>query len=381
MVGFPPAPTGRVTLHNWQQAPYNRWSFQNTRQVIPTATISRGRGSVWKLPQDSVDIGDIEFETPEGARMTIGHFLDNSWTDGFLVIRHGTIQFEAYRNHVSAESHHIVMSVSKSITSLVIGILADRLLIDVAAPVANFVPELAGTAFEGATIQHLLDMEVANAWHENHFDEAAEFWRLDVACGWLPPREGAALTLFDFLRRTKCEGPHGVQVQYSSLNSDLLGLIAERICGIPFPALVSRELWMPMGAEFDADITLDPGGMSVADGGYCVALRDLGRIGQLFLEGGRVGGSQVVPGWWIADCCRLNSRPFHPSSSGADLQSASYHNQWWRVNERLFALGLHGQMIAIDREAELVVVFVSSPPEPKDTMQRQTQFKIVDALS
>jgi len=278
-------------------------------------------------------------------------------------------------------SRHIAMSVSKSITSLVVGALAGRGQVAVGALVTRYVPELVGTAFEGATIQHLLDMEVANAWREDYFSDATEFWRLDVACGWIPPRDGAAGTLFDFMKETRRDGNHGQEIQYSSLNPDLLGLIAERVTGSPFPTVAAHELWEPMGAEFDADLMVDPGGLAVADGGYCLALRDFARVGQLFLNAGAAGNKQVVPESWIQECRRLNPKPFHPTSYGADLTGASYHNQWWMLDGRNYALGIHGQMIAIDQKASLVVVFLSSPPEPNVTAQRNTQRQIVTAIA
>jgi CubicO group peptidase (beta-lactamase class C family) len=388
MVGHPPPPSSRVGLHNWQQPPFNRWAFQHTRQVLPTANISRGAGPVWPLRSVPARarfgvgaVGTIEFESATGDRITIDDFVDHSWTDGLIVLHDGGIVFEAYRNGMSPTSRHIAMSVSKSITSLIVGTLIGPGLIDVNRLVTHYVPELTGTAFDGATVQHLLDMTVANAWREDYFSDTTEYWRLDVACGWIPPRDGAAPTLFDFLKETKREGTHGTEIAYSSLNPDLLGLIAERVADAPFAAVASQQLWMPMGAEFDADITVDPAGTAVADGGYCIALRDLARIGQLFLDGGAADGRQVIPESWVDECRRPPARPFHPTSYGADLPGARYHNQWWLLDGRSCAMGIHGQMVAIDHEARLVVAFVASAPEPNSTPQRQEQLRIVAALA
>jgi CubicO group peptidase (beta-lactamase class C family) len=381
MVGHPPSPDALVGLHNWQQAPFNRWSFQHTRQIIPTANVSRGTGPVWRFAEATADVGGISFQVGNGTLTTIRDFVDQSWTDGMIVLSKGAIVFEAYRNAMAPESRHIAMSVSKSITSLVIGVLVGKGLIDVKRLVTSYIPELNASAFEGATIQHLLDMTVASAWREDYFSDTTEFWRLDVACGWIPPRDGAAPNLFEFFKETKRDGQHGEQISYSSLNPDLLGLIAERVTNMSFPAIASSELWGPMGAEFDADLMVDPAGLAVADGGYCIALRDFARIGQLFLDGGTANGRQVIPESWIAECRRAVPRPFHPTSYGVDLPNALYHNQWWQLDRRYCALGIHGQMIAVDPKAELVVVFVSSPPEPNSTQQRQQQLRIVAALA
>ena len=373
MMGFPPPPERRVTLDNWQVHPFNRWSFLHTREVLATASIDPGPGPALVLPSDSCGVTDVEVDLQGSGRTTIGRFLDHSWTDGFLVLHAGTIVCEAYRNGMTAETRHLAMSVSKSITSLLIGILVGRGLIDLDGLVTLYVPELAATAYDGAPVQHLLDMEVACDWLEDYLSEGSDFWRLDVACGWAPPRKGAAGTLLDLMRQFGRAGAHGERVQYLSPNADLLGLIAERVTGTRLPELLSGELWRPCGMELAGDLAVDRAGTAVADGGYCVALRDLARVGALVLQGGRVKQRQVVPGWWLEECRRAHPRPFHPTSFGADLPGASYHNQWWLIDGRTFALGIHGQMIAVDDDAEMVVVFLSSSPGPLDelTMQRQ----------
>jgi len=381
MVGFPPQPDARVTLENWQRAPFNRWAFLHTREVIPTANISRGNGDGWRLERGRGGLESLELPAAKGAPRTLGEFLQNSWTDGMIVLHRGRIELETYRNDMAPPTRHLAMSVSKSITSLVTGILVHQGLFDVHAEVTRYVPELAGTAYESAAIQHLLDMQVANSWREDYFGDTTEFWRLDVACGWLPPRQGAAANLFDFLKESRLDGRHGERFQYSSLNPDLLGLVAERVTGTRFATVVSRSLWHPADMEFDADITIDPGGSAVADGGYCIALRDFARVGQLFLNGGRASERQVVPTSWIEECRQPNPMPFDRTSFGADLPGASYHNQWWLFDDRSFALGIHGQMIAVDFKADMVVVFVSSAPEPNSPEQRRMQRRIVGALA
>jgi CubicO group peptidase (beta-lactamase class C family) len=180
----------------------------------------------------------------------------------------------------------------KSITSLLVGILVDRGQISLASPVTDYAPELAGTAFEGATVLHLPDMELATSWREDYGGAGSEYWRLDAACGWCPPHPGAAATLFDFMRELAPAGRHGETVLYSSPNTDLLGIIAERVTQTRFAELASSRLWAPMGAEFDADIMLDPAGSAIADGGFCISLRDIGRIGQLF--GARQRGRSIL---------------------------------------------------------------------------------------
>ena len=74
----------------------------------------------------------------------------------------------------------------------------------------------------------------------------------------------------------------------------MLGWVLEKAAGQRFSDLIASELWQPMGAEYDADITLDAHGNALADGGISATLRDAGRIGLLALRRGRAAGRQVI---------------------------------------------------------------------------------------
>ena len=76
MEGFPPPPEARVTLANWDSAPFNRWSFRNIRSVLPTAEVWRGDGAPCPLPRAESDIGTISFTDPEGRPRTLDEVLD-----------------------------------------------------------------------------------------------------------------------------------------------------------------------------------------------------------------------------------------------------------------------------------------------------------------
>lgn len=375
MIGFPPPPEARVTLENWQSPPWNRWSFLHARELLRSANVSRGAGPAWVLPEEAADLHQVEVDLP-GGRVTLRDWIAESCTDGLIVLRQGQVRFEAYQGGMTPETRHLVMSVSKSITSLLIGILVDEGRIRTDAAVTDYAPELGGTAYEGATVQHLLDMEVSTGWREDYGGPDSDYWRLDVACGWLPVRTGAATALFDFMQEIPPAGPHGQTMLYTSPNTDLLAIIAERVTQTRFAELASTRLWAPLGAEFDASLLLDPAGSAIADGGFCITLRDMARVGQLFLEGGR----GVVPTWWVEECGRGNPGPFAQGSFGADLPNAFYHNQWWHFDDRTFALGINGQMIAIDQEHGIVVAFQSTTPVASDPTVRNAQRKVVDAI-
>lgn len=384
MRGFPPDREHRVTFENWQLPPFNRWSFHHVSEVLHTARIPRS-GATWELPVETggPDLEPVEFELPGGGTSTIGEWLPSSYTDGMLVLHDGAVVLERYQNGMRPESLHLSMSVGKSMTSLLAGILVYRGLIGLDTPVTEYVPEIEGSGYTGATVQHLLDMAVALDYVEDYTDPEHEFWKIDYACGFGPDRGGApADCILDLLKTFRgVDRPHGEVFLYCSPDTDLLGIICERATGTRFADLFARELWGPLGAEWDADIALDPAGTAVVDGGFDVSLRDYGRIGQMVLDGGRASGRQVVPAGWIEECWQPNREPFLRSTAVELIPDGSYHDKWWQFGGRLHAWGIHGQMIAIHPESKTVVVIVSSEPTPDDDDARRTHAAIAEAIT
>src|SRR5687767_1056936 len=97
MIGSPPEADRLVTLDNWQEPPYNRWGFQHVRALIPTARIARGDGPVWKLPRTERDLMGARVRVG-GRRTTLRRLLEDSYTDGLLVMHRGRVISEIYEN-------------------------------------------------------------------------------------------------------------------------------------------------------------------------------------------------------------------------------------------------------------------------------------------
>ena len=116
-------PRGSVTLANWQDGPWNRWSYQHIAELIPSCRIKRGEATLEPLPRQLRDVDGIEFEAVDGATKTVVAFLEDSWTDGFLVLHEGQIAAERYFNGMEPHALHLLQSVSKSITGALAGAL------------------------------------------------------------------------------------------------------------------------------------------------------------------------------------------------------------------------------------------------------------------
>ncbi len=155
--------TSTVTLANWQDPPFNRWAFQHVRELIPGARIARRAGRVRALPRAEQELGGVSFSF-EGRELTVAELLEDSYTDGFLVLHRGRVVAERYFNGMTPDTPHLLMSVSKSVTAAIAGVLAGRGLLDAGAELSRIVPELGTTPFAGATVQELLDMRSPTCW-------------------------------------------------------------------------------------------------------------------------------------------------------------------------------------------------------------------------
>jgi hypothetical protein len=369
MAGAPPFPAeGLVTLANWQEPPYNRWAFQHVRDLIPTARIRRD-GPVWRLAREEGDLSGIRFRA--GRReLTIEQMLGETWTDAFLVLHRGRIVTERYFNHMTPDTPHLLMSVSKSVTSAMVGILAGRGLLDGSSDVTDIVPELAGTSFRGATVQHLLDMRTGTKFDETYEDPEADVRVYEQVYLWRPrdgrPLPADALSYFATLSN---DGGHGGPFRYRSILTDVLAWVVERAAGTRLHELIARELWEPMGAEFDAEITVDAHGNPMADGGICTTLCDLARFGQLYLQGGKRGRWQIVPRAWIDDTIRGAPDGAEAFVEGDDPpgypKGAHYRNCWWvdqPVTPFFHASGINGQNVFVHVPSQTVVAKFSTWP-------------------
>jgi CubicO group peptidase (beta-lactamase class C family) len=340
------------------------------RELIPSARIASTTGAVRPLPREERELSRLAFSW-KGRKLNVAEFLDGTWTDGFLVLHGGTVSTEQYFNGMRPETPHLLMSVSKSVTSTVAGILAGRGALDPAAEVTTIVPELAGTSFAGATVQDLLDMRAGTRFNEDYADLDADVRSYERVYLWRPPagdqaagaEAGDAIAYFGTLQN---DGPHGGPFRYRSILTDVLAWVIERAAGERLHDLISRELWQPMGAEFDAEITVDRLGNPMADGGVSATLRDLARFGLLFLRRGSAEGRQVVPSWWIDDTVR--GAPDGPRAFAEGGERAGYppgghyRNCWWVRDSALPFYHGSGSTGRAGRDGRRKPLWPSCPP-------------------
>jgi CubicO group peptidase (beta-lactamase class C family) len=264
MRGSPPADDALVTSDNWWKAPYVRWSFLHTREVVPSALVSRGDGPNWELPRDDRDLLGTTLRLRD-RDWSLREVLETTYVDGLMVVRSGRVMFEHYGDGMGPRTRHLCQSVSKSLAAALAGVLIGDGRLELDATVPDVIEELRGTCWDDCTIEHLLDMCAGVAFDESDYeDPASESWRGFRALGWMPPLETDPSPTA-YIASMRNQAPHGGDFEYRSILTDVLGWVIERATGEPFAEVFSREVWAPMGAAADADLLLGPAGFPLVD--------------------------------------------------------------------------------------------------------------------
>ncbi len=376
-----------ITAQEWQESASLRWSYANVERFLRVDPIT-APAEPSALPRAMRDLSGLEVVV-QGAVHRMDDILEQTETDGFLVLHRGRIAVERYGGHLTQDRPHLLQSVSKSLTSGLAGALIGAGLLSTEAAVTSYVPELRGGAFEGCTVQDLLDMRAGTRFSEVYEDDDADVRISEQVSGWRPrTRPDLPPDLYAYIATLVNQRPHGGAFEYRSILTDVLGWVLERAGKDRFSALFARHVWQPMGAEHDALVTVDAGGAPVADGGLCVTLRDLGRFGQLYLDGGVSGGRRVLPQAWTE---RVGTpRPdlvaaFNGSLTyeGVATPTSHYHDQWWvfDADRGIFGgIGIHGQALVIHRPAQVVVAKLSTHPSPLDRDKHELSLALAIAV-
>ena len=280
---------------------------------------------------------------------TIGEYFSRVRGNGaLLIVRNDTILLEKYFGNFSKLSPSNIFSISKAITALLCGIAVDEGYISISEPITKYIPELnnADPMFQKLTVEHLLDMRTGLDFQESY--------------GWNPLSKMAKLyygnNVVNQFKKLHFKSEPGTSHYYNSMATALLGVVIERAVGVPFSQYLQEKVWKPLDMETDAFISLDDSKhrQAKAYGGLVSNVRDLAKIGRLYINKGIHNNQRIVSEEWI-------DRSTH-SSLENEAYSFGWNNIITRVNDkdivtpRFFALGLFGQVLFCDPEQNLIFV-------------------------
>lgn len=293
---------------------------------------------------------EITQVTWNGKKQLFSTFLEDTNTNAFLVIRNGKITYEKYFNGKTQSTVLPSYSVAKTMTSLVIGQLIDEGKIKESDTFVSILPQFkAGTSFDKVTIKDLLDMNSGVGVSDN-YPTGPSGWGVAIA-------QMYASTDIDWFlmhNRKMTEEP-GTYPEYRSVNTQMLGLIVQKITGQKLADAFSERVWQKVGADFNATWNVDRvGGHEKAFCCFNATARDYARVGLALMT----GEPKIASTSWKA---RL-------STPAVTLDYGwGYGAQMWHPYPGInLMLGLHGQYIYQDALHDTIIVKLSDMPTSAD---------------
>jgi CubicO group peptidase (beta-lactamase class C family) len=269
------------------------------------------------------------------------------------IVRHGRMALDAYIYPFRAGLRHDVASVTKSITSTLVGLAIDRgHLRDVKQPVLSLFPNLRVTELDSRkkalTLEHLLTMQAG--WDCGFEPKEARLFEMRRSADWM-----------QFMLDLPMVTEPGTRFAYCSGNCHVLSAIFSDVTGTNALAFARRELFDPLGIR-DVAWRADPRGRNHGWGDLQLLPRDMAKLGQLFLQRGRWKDRQIISEAWIQSATRAHVE----QTTNKDR----YGYFWWVKGAdypgMFEAVGRGGQRINVWPAQNLVLVFTGGEFEPGD---------------
>ncbi|RZJ82633.1 MAG: class C beta-lactamase-related serine hydrolase [Chryseobacterium sp.] len=308
-----------------------------------------------KFPARNIETGRTKFIFPVALKGKVPkelhlkakshpfeQYLEDNKTVAFMIIQNDTIQYEKYWDKYDESSVVPAFSMSKSITSILIGCaIDDKLIQSVGEPVTNYIPELKKNGFEKVSIEHLLQMTSGlkfNEGYSNPFGDVATFYY--------------GTNLRKAINKMKLKSEPGKQFEYVSGNTQLLGLVLERaLKDKTITAYLEEKIWKPLEMEYDASWSLDRKKDGLEKTFCCInaRARDYAKIGRLYLNKGKWNGKQIVSEEWVTQSTKIDT------TNGS---VGYYQYQWWLPTQTgdFMAQGILGQYIYVHPDKNLIIV-------------------------
>lgn len=330
--------------------------FANMQGLFPSRAVHTA--SPTKLEADTTGVAlPLTYEYA-GATRNVRQFLEETDTSGLIVLRDGRVMHEEYALGSSPETRWISWSVAKSVVSAMVGIaLNDGLIESVSDPITRYVPELAGSAYDGVAIEDILEMSSGARWDEGYGEWTSDITRFgaEIVLGGSQDAFAASLTR---------QRPPGTFNHYNSTDSQVLGMLLVRTTGKTLSAYTEEKLWQPLQMEHDAYWITDEQGMELAFGGFNATLRDYARFGELYRNHGRWAGEQIVPESWVAASTVPGKPHLQPGKRAGSDTILGYGYQWWTppVGEdgEYSAIGVYNQFVYVNPMQGVVIAKTSA---------------------
>ncbi len=333
-------------------------TFRHIDRLFPVRVVKHGP-HVLALPAAAKKLTKVEFVSGGKTYDLIDYMALNRVT-ALLVLKDGKIAYEDYEMGNTRQTRWMSMSMVKSITASLVGAaIQDGHIKNIDDPVAQYVAKLRGSAYDGVSVRHLLEMASGVKWDETYTDPASDRRRMLDAQ--IAQRPGAILDLMAKLPRAAAPG---TVWNYSTGETFVVGALVRSAVGRPLAQYLSERIWSKAGMEADATWWLEsPDGLEIGGSGLSATLRDYARFGLFLMNDGMAGGERILPSGWVTE-----------AGSGKSIggRFVNYGYMIWpfaaspgATNQGAFqALGIYGQHIYVNPRERVVIVVWSAQSKP-----------------
>lgn len=280
-----------------------------------------------------------------GTDRVLADVLAELDTTSLVIVRDGQIVHESYYLGTGPDDRRISWSVAKSFMSGLYGkALADGDVKSLDDQVTTYVPELIGTAYDGATIRNVLNMSSGIRYNEDYLDQDSDINKMGRTIAL-----GGSLDKYTTTLKDRQFEP-GSDWQYVSMDTHVAAWALRQATGRTLHDLW-EETYSPLGFRQQPYYMVDGKDAAFALGGLNLTTRDYAKFGQLFLQMGEWEGEQLIPADWVAQSTA------HSAPAMSD-RGVGYGYQWWvpmPADQDYFAVGIYGQYIYIDPKTNIVI--------------------------
>lgn len=333
-------------------------TYRNIDRLFPTRTIQSG-SHPYALPKARRQLENVRF-TYQDKQYDLFDYVALDGVTAMLVIKDGKVAYETYQRGNTEKTRWMSMSIAKSVTStLAAAAIHDGSISRLDAQVVDYVPRLKGSAYDGVTVRNVLMMSSGVKWNEAYIDPDSD--RRALLKAQIAQRSGSTMALMASLPRA---AELGTVNTYSTGEAQVLAEVIRSAVKMPLSDYLTKKIWRPFGMEHDAKWWLDsPDGVEIGGSGISATLRDFGRFGLFFMNGGKIDGKSILPDGWIKQA----TSPTVLKTG----QALNYGYMWWPARTEpsirdgaYSAVGMQGQNIYVNPAEKVVIVTFGAQPKP-----------------